>query len=140
MEKGIKISAGLVIIENNKILLEHPTGSKWFGTYSIPKGEIKNGEEPLDAALRETEEELGITLDPDEISKAIGPEIIMYFHPTTRIVYKHVYYYVIYLKNPIIIDINKLQKEETDWAGFLTKEEAEKRIFGKQTEVLKYLK
>jgi predicted NUDIX family NTP pyrophosphohydrolase len=136
----MKKSAGFVLIYDNKILLTHPTGAKWIGTYSIPKGEFEDGEEPLETALRETEEELGIILNPDEISKATGPEIIMYSKPSTRIVYKHVYYYVIYLTNPIEIDKNKLQKEEIDWAGFLTKEEAEIKIFIKQNEVLKFLK
>jgi len=56
-QKKLKISAGFVIIQDNKILLEHPTGSNWYGTYSIPKGQMEDGEDALFTALRETKEE-----------------------------------------------------------------------------------
>ena len=39
------ISAGLLIIHDNKILLVHPTNAPWYGTFSIPKGEVEEGEE-----------------------------------------------------------------------------------------------
>jgi hypothetical protein len=32
-----------------------------------------------------------------------------------------------------------LQPEEVDWVGFLDKEEAEKKIFGRFKEILEYL-
>ena len=45
------------------MLLVHPGGPFWakkdLGAWSIPKGEIEEGEEPLQCALRELEEELG---------------------------------------------------------------------------------
>jgi ADP-ribose pyrophosphatase YjhB (NUDIX family) len=56
---NLKISAGLVIIQDNKILLGHPTGAKWTNTFSIPKGEVQEGESLFDAAFRETREEFG---------------------------------------------------------------------------------
>ena len=67
MQKDIKISAGLVIIQDNKILLEHPTNHAWENSYSIPKGEIEEGEDLLECAIRETEEELGIQLDKEKL-------------------------------------------------------------------------
>jgi predicted NUDIX family NTP pyrophosphohydrolase len=49
------------------VLLVHPGGPFWAkrddGAWSIPKGEYEEGEEPLAAALREFEEELGSALD-----------------------------------------------------------------------------
>jgi predicted NUDIX family NTP pyrophosphohydrolase len=49
-----------------KVLLVHPGGPFWAGkddgAWSIPKGEHDASEEPLAAALREFNEELGISL------------------------------------------------------------------------------
>ena len=130
-------SSGLVIIYDNKILLEHPTGQKWFSTYSIPKGHIEEGEDHLSAALRETEEELGIKFTADQFD----PHDKGYINYTDADgnIYKKVYFYVIRLDAPINIDKTKLQKEEIDWAGFLSKEEAEKRIFWRFKPLLVYL-
>jgi predicted NUDIX family NTP pyrophosphohydrolase len=62
-----KISAGLLLyrIRNGvlEFLLVHPGGPFWKnkdnGAWTIPKGEIADNEEPLAAAIREFEEELG---------------------------------------------------------------------------------
>jgi predicted NUDIX family NTP pyrophosphohydrolase len=47
-----------------EVLLVHPGGPLWtrrdLGAWSIPKGEYEPGEDPLAAARREFEEELGI--------------------------------------------------------------------------------
>lgn len=49
------------------MLLGHPGGPLWArkddGAWSIPKGEIGDGEDPLAAAQREFQEETGATLD-----------------------------------------------------------------------------
>jgi predicted NUDIX family NTP pyrophosphohydrolase len=62
-----KVSAGLILYrcrEGVEILLVHPGGpyyaKKDAGSWSIPKGEYKNGEDPAEVALREFEEETGI--------------------------------------------------------------------------------
>lgn len=63
-----KVSAGILLYtQKNKVwevLLVHPGGPFWInkdkGVWSIPKGEIKKGENILEAAIRETREELGI--------------------------------------------------------------------------------
>jgi len=133
----MELSAGLVIIYDNKILLEHPTGSKWYGTYSIPKGGVEKNEDILDAAVRETEEELGIKIDKNKIDNTTK-EYINYKDNNGKI-YKKVYYFLVKLDKPIDIDKTKIQKTEIDWAGFLTKEEAEKRIFWRLKPVLKHL-
>jgi len=50
-----------------QVLLVHPGGPLWAkrdaGAWSLPKGEIEPGEEPLAAAVREVEEETGFRLD-----------------------------------------------------------------------------
>lgn len=135
----MKRSAGLVIIQNNQILLGHPTGSAWYGTYSIPKGEIEDHENSLKAAIRETREELGVEISTSDIVVGGGGGTIEYKNDKGEI-YKTVEYFVAKPSKPIIVDKSKLQKDEIDWAGFLTKEEAEKRIFGRFKPLLKYLK
>jgi len=63
-----KISAGLLMYRVHRgeleFLLAHPGGPFWkardAGAWTIPKGEIQPGEEPLAAAQREFEEETGI--------------------------------------------------------------------------------
>src|SRR5688572_24898973 len=62
-----RTSAGLLLFRRTsagvEVLLVHPGGPLWAkkdeGAWSIPKGEIDAGEEPLAAARREFEEELG---------------------------------------------------------------------------------
>ena len=131
-------SAGLVIIYDNKILLAHPTGQKWYGSYSIPKGHIEEGEDRLETAIRETQEELGLKFEPNQVEP--NSEGYINYRDENGELYKRVYFYIVELKKPINIDKTKLQKEEVDWAGFLTKEEAEKRIFWRFKPLLVYLK
>ncbi|MCU0555182.1 MAG: NUDIX domain-containing protein, partial [Syntrophales bacterium] len=63
----VKRSAGLLLYRLREgaleVFLVHPGGPFWakkdIGAWSIPKGEIGEGEEPLEAARREFEEETG---------------------------------------------------------------------------------
>ena len=44
-ESKMKKSAGVIIILNRqKMLFCHPSNSKWFGTYSFPKGGLEKDE------------------------------------------------------------------------------------------------
>ena len=64
---ALRKSAGLLVYRRNAQLLEfflvHPGGPFWkgkdTGAWSIPKGEFTDEEEPLAAAQREFEEEIG---------------------------------------------------------------------------------
>ena len=71
-------SAGLLLFREApqgppgvEVLLVHPGGPYWAkkddGAWSIPKGEFSDDEEPLAAATREFEEELGRTVVGDYI-------------------------------------------------------------------------
>jgi predicted NUDIX family NTP pyrophosphohydrolase len=63
-----KLSAGVLVFRvrdgTPQVLLVHPGGPFWKarddGAWSVPKGEYDAGEEPLDAAMREFREELGV--------------------------------------------------------------------------------
>lgn len=135
-------SAGLVIIYDNKILLGHTTGRKWYGSYSIPKGMIELGESALDAAIRETREEVGISISKNLIDKHEHT-----FTLTSRKGYtKIVSYYIVKINNLSQIGLNELkvpktqlQIKEIDWAGFLDYNEAKKRIMSSQQTVLNNL-
>lgn len=69
-----KQSAGLLLFRETaagiEVLLVHPGGPFWVkkdaGAWSIPKGLIEEGEEPLAAARREFEEEVGIAAPEGE--------------------------------------------------------------------------
>ena len=71
-----KKSAGLLLFRETggamEVLLVHPGGPFWVkkddGAWSIPKGEIAGDEEPLAAAKREFEEEMGAPAGGDFIA------------------------------------------------------------------------
>jgi len=73
-----RTSAGLLLFRRTsngvEVLLVHPGGPLWGnkdeGAWSIPKGEIDAGEDPLAAARREFEEELGSPVSGEFIALA----------------------------------------------------------------------
>jgi predicted NUDIX family NTP pyrophosphohydrolase len=78
-----KISAGLLLYRRRgelEVFLVHPGGPFWAkkdaGAWSVPKGEIGEGEEPLQAAQREFLEETGFPIGgefrPLELLKQSG--------------------------------------------------------------------
>lgn len=125
----MKNSAGIAIVWKDKVFLVHPTNNKWWGTYSIPKGQIENDENVTEAAVRELKEEVGIELP---ISSVRENELFECEYPKSN---KKVLYYVYKIKDLKEIGLENeiqsrknLQLEEVDWAGFVTFEEALKRI------------
>ena len=66
-----KLSAGLMLYRARdgvaEVLIAHPGGPFWVkkdtGAWSIPKGEVEESETPEQTALRESGEELGITIN-----------------------------------------------------------------------------
>lgn len=141
--KSVAQSAGLAIVYNNKVLIGHMTGKGWWRTYSIPKGHLDPGESILQAALRETFEEVGIQVPKDLIPSnyLTCPYIKKGKH------YKDVHYYIVQidsldqigLKNEIVPK-SQLQMEEIDWAGFVPFKEAKKRIAPVMLPIIENLK
>lgn len=73
---GKTISAGIVLYRRDPALqffLGHMGGPFWegkdVGAWGIPKGLVDEGEEPLDAAIRECEEECGYKPEASSLMK-----------------------------------------------------------------------
>jgi len=135
----MEISAGILIVQQNRILLAHPTNAPWYGTYTIPKGKLEGDENPLEAALRETYEEVGVRISVEEKKKKKKPYIIEYKNQQGNI-YKILYWFVAEPKKEVVIDKKKKKKREVNWAGFLDKDEAMSRIFWRFEEMIKFIK
>ena len=88
-------SAGLLILHENKMLLLHPTNAPWYGTYSIPKGKLEKNETLIQAAIRETEEEVGLKIKEKQIDKR--HKVIQYKNEK-GVVYKELYYFIVKLE------------------------------------------
>ena len=62
----IRNSARSIIIKNNEIAMIH---SVKYDYYKFPGGGIENGEDPIDAMIRETREEAGLVVIPETIKE-----------------------------------------------------------------------
>lgn len=133
----VEVSAGIVIIQNNKILLVHPTNASWYKSYSIPKGGLIRNENIFKAAKRETLEEIGVKIKSKNI---ISKKPIKILYTDNGIIHKIVYYFIAKPSKEIIINKHNLQQKEVDWAGFIDKNEAKKRINPRMKEILRHLK
>jgi ADP-ribose pyrophosphatase YjhB (NUDIX family) len=143
-ESKMKKSAGIIIIlKGQKVLLCHPTNSRWFGTYSFPKGGLEKGETEIDAAIRELREESSVIIDKSKITNPNSPIIVDYINKKGEKKYKQLYLYTVYINDiseigldSEVIPKEKLQLSEIDWCGFLPKQEAKHRIFHRVVHLL----
>jgi 8-oxo-dGTP pyrophosphatase MutT (NUDIX family) len=133
----MKISAGTLIKYGNKFLFCHPTNSSWVGTFGPAKGGVDEGESLLEAAIRETMEEIGITITEEMISNVNNPiEVLYYKNKKKNVIHKKVYLFAVEIKalseiglETELVPKDQLQTAEVDWAGFLTKEEMLDKCF-----------
>lgn len=143
MELKPRYSAGLVIIYNGKILLGHTTGRKSNEGYGIPKGGIEKGESNLEAAIRETYEELGIKVSKKLIDKT------QYTFSVTSKKYKTnkvVYYFIVEITDLSQIGLKSevlpkggLQLEEINDARFFSYQDAKNVTMYSQHSILNAL-
>jgi len=126
-------SAGLAIIYKEKILLVHPTNARWTNSYSIPKGHVEAEESALEAAIRETQEEVGISVRYSLIKM---PALeTFYIKQKSGKPWKKLSYFMVHINElsdigltSEIVPKSQIQAEEVDWAGFVDFEEAKKRM------------
>lgn len=100
----VAIVGVLIINDNNEVLLEKRSMLKKIdpGKWGICGGKVDYNEEPIDAGIRETYEEIGILLDKSEMKLlCVNKSETAYFN-------------IFYVKKNIDINKCKLQKEEVD--------------------------
>ena len=141
-------SSGLAIVYKGKLLLGHPTGHR-DDSLTIPKGKIDKGETKIEAARRETLEEVGIDVPIELIGKE-GVEIT--YRKSRKGVrnagktHKIVYWFRVDIDDLSQIGIDNevikkgnLQLREIDWAKFVSADEIEGKIFWRFIPIAKEL-
>ena len=137
-------SAGLAVVYQKKLLLVHPAGAVWHGTFSIPKGLVKGKATYIETAIRETFEEVGIEIGEGWIDKT--ENVIDYRNRHTT--YKKLHWYKADISNISFNEINhffpsfsrdQLQLSEVDYASFMNIDDALQRIFWRHKPILDIL-
>ena len=142
-------SAGIAIVlrapgQNPKIMLVHPANGSWQkAIMGIPKGKMEDGEEPTDTAFRETFEELGIRIAPDQVGKEIHTAEVW---SGTKFM-NNLFYLVCEIEDPseiglpsLVVPKAQLQQQEVDWAGFIDIMEAYGKVPATQRIILDHLR
>jgi predicted NUDIX family NTP pyrophosphohydrolase len=144
------VSAGMLLFRESggriEVLLAHPGGPFWVGkdegAWTIPKGALGEGEEPLTAARREFEEEMGpvpagaaVGLDP---VKQPGGKLVHAFAMRGDFDASHVKSNTFMLEWPP--RSGRIRSyPEIDRAGWFPLEEARRKILRGQTPFLSQL-
>lgn len=69
-ENFMKQSAGTIIVnEKGEILMGHVTNTTMPEIWDLPKGMVEPNESPIDAAIRECQEEFGISLEKQALTE-----------------------------------------------------------------------
>ena len=143
----IRTTSGIVFIYKNKIMLVHPSNRKWNNSFSYPKGKIDNGESIKDAAVRETEEEIGVKFPRKFLSNKNLYRIVNSDEEFGGCI-KIDYYYLIELNDDTFKKYFKrytikkifLPKGELDWGGFVSDKQSKDMIKKRLKTVLKHIK
>ncbi len=65
----IACAAYLVLVDEDKVLLLRRFNTGYEdGNYSLPAGHVDKGESAIGTVVRETSEEIGVTIDPKDVS------------------------------------------------------------------------
>lgn len=131
-KKKYSDTAGIAIVFENKLLVVHPANGSWVRPLmGIPKGQIEEGEDVMSAAIRETFEETGILIKPEQLNPSVETVEIW-----NNGVYRNtLHYFVCNISSLSEIGLtefsvpkSQLQKEEIDWAGFINIKEAYSKV------------
>ncbi len=136
MERIKVVSCGFIVFRKYdgiiEFLLIH---SKFHGFWSFPKGRMEHGENKLETALRELEEEVGINRNALKVYDNFSKETHYEYYHAGKIYDKTVYWFLAELiKNvPIVID----NYEIDDYAWLDYDSAINKLTFEKDKETLK---
>ena len=116
MERAID-SAGVLFVCGDECLLAHSTNSRKVGSWMPPKGHLEFGESPEQAAIRETEEEIGWRLRGAFLKDYFD----VFYTDKSGKLYKVVRVFVVRIEDknpdkngPMLSKVAGLQKEEVD--------------------------
>lgn len=117
VEPNEHIALATIFIENSegKFLIQKTSKEKG-DVFSTTGGHVDSGETPLDTIIRETKEEIGVSIDSDEIEE-YG---YMMFDMPLR--------FIFYVKKDVDVSDLKLQKEEVDYVKYMSVEEIQDLI------------
>ena len=111
MKANFKSAVHLILIKEDKILIQKRKGSKlWPGYYALPAGHVDEGENQYDAIIREAQEELGILINKNDIINEYTVLRRNYFEIDGKVLEPYIdYYFEIekYEGTPSIIETNK---------------------------------
>lgn len=118
MKEMFKSAVHMIIMDNNKILLQKRKGTKlWPGYYALPAGHIDQGENQYEALIREAKEELDIEINPKYIINSYVVLRRNYFEIDGKILEPYIdYYFEIPKYNGIPKIVEKDKCEELIWA------------------------
>jgi len=143
---NVRVTSGIVFIYRNKIMLVHPSDRKWDNSFSYPKGKIDNGESIKDAAVRETEEEIGVKFPRKFLSNKNLYRIVNRDEEFGGLI-KIDYYYLVKLDDNMfrkyfkqdIIKRKKLPHGELDWGGFMSSKQSKGRVKDRLKTILRHV-
>lgn len=131
----MRITAGLLVTYRSQILLVQQSYDDNKNHLSIPKGGVANGECYLDAAIRETAEETGITFDKKYID--LTPRLL---NVNNEQISRRLIYFIANLPEDYILPQIKItDQEEVTWAGMISYEKAFIHIQRSQLPILFHL-
>jgi 8-oxo-dGTP pyrophosphatase MutT (NUDIX family) len=126
----MKESSGILILNKHKKVLILRSSSGSFEIWSIPKGEIDKNESTLEAAVRETKEEAGISVNPD---------LLVYLgEKTYKTKKKKIHVYLFNAKQ--IEDIDPILNHENDKYLWASLEEAINLVHEAQVGFMSFVK
>lgn len=83
------VALALTDAEGRLLLQQRPAEKHHGGLWEFPGGKVENGENPRDSLVREIAEELGLQLDPAQLSPALvadelasGPVVLILYTAT----------------------------------------------------------
>ncbi len=120
--KYIEAAGGLVKNNKGELLVIHR-----LGIPDLPKGKIEEGENPEKAAIREVEEECGIS--NLEVLKETNPSYHIYIHKNKRVLKKTHWFKMEYTGNEVLVPQEEEDITNVEWCNQLKVEAYSKETY-----------